>query len=189
MTKAVWTTMTEIILQYTGLWPTAFFTIVALMVVTYKVVCGMFFSADDFVPIKRQPLHLGDMTEEELRAYNGSDLEKPLLMAIKGKIYDVSTSKIFYGPGGSYAMFAGRDASRALAQLSFKPEDINGNLEGLSDTQLEILQDWEYKFMDKYAQVGQLVPKKTPTENKAEEESVWDRTSAEGIKSRYAAGE
>ncbi|PHT98798.1 Membrane steroid-binding protein 2 [Capsicum chinense] len=133
--------MTEIILQYTGLWPTAFFTIVALMVVTYKVVCGMFFSADDFVPIKRQPLHLGDMTKEELRAYNGSDSEKPLLMAIKGKIYDVSTSKMFYGPGGSYAMFAGRDASRALAQLSFKPEDINGNLEGLSDAQLEILQD------------------------------------------------
>ncbi|PHT51198.1 Membrane steroid-binding protein 2 [Capsicum baccatum] len=162
MTTTVWTTMTEIILQYLGLWPTTFFTIVALMVVAYNVVCGMFFSADDFVPIKRQPLHLGNMTEE-LRAYNGSDSEKPLLMAIKGKIYYVSTSKMFYGPGDSYAMFAGRDASRALAQLSFKPEDFNGSLEGLNDAQLEILQDWEYKFIDKYAQVRQLVPKKTST--------------------------
>ncbi|KAM3237137.1 hypothetical protein P3L10_012166 [Capsicum annuum] len=36
--------------------------------------------------------------------------------------------------------------------------------------------------MDKYTWVGQLVPKKTPTENKAEEESVWDRTSAEAFK-------
>ncbi|KAM3341844.1 hypothetical protein P3S68_026810 [Capsicum galapagoense] len=133
MTMAVWTTMTDITLQCTGLWATSFFIIVALMVVTYKIVCGMFFSVDDFVPIERQSLHLGDMSEEELRDYNGSDSEKSLLMAIKGKIYDVSTSKMFYGPGGSYAMFAGRDASRVLAQLSFKPEDFNGSLEGLSD--------------------------------------------------------
>ncbi|KAF3645743.1 putative regulator of nonsense transcripts 2-like [Capsicum annuum] len=152
MTTAVWTTMTEIILQYTGLWPTTFFTTVALM-----------------------SLHLGDMPEEELRAYNGSDSEKPLLMAIKEKIYDVSTSKMFYSPGGSYAMLAGRDASRALAQLSFKLEDFNGSLEGLSDAQLKILQDWEYKFMDKFARVGQLVLKKTPTENKTEEESFGIR--------------
>ncbi|PHT84796.1 Membrane steroid-binding protein 2 [Capsicum annuum] len=81
------------------------------MVVTYKVVCGMFFSGDDFVPIKRQSLNLGDMTKEELRAYNGFDSEKPFLMAIKGKIYDVSTSKMFYGTGGSYAMFVRRDVS------------------------------------------------------------------------------
>ncbi|KAF3645745.1 putative steroid-binding protein 3 [Capsicum annuum] len=79
------------------------------MVVTYKVVCGMFFSGDDFVPIKRQSPNLGDMTKEELRAYNGFDSEKPFLMAIKGKIYDVSTSKMFYGTGGSYAMFVRRD--------------------------------------------------------------------------------
>ncbi|KAK4366505.1 hypothetical protein RND71_014385 [Anisodus tanguticus] len=40
------------------------------------------------------PLHLGDITEEELWAYNGSDSQKPLLMAIKEHIYDVSTSKL-----------------------------------------------------------------------------------------------
>lgn len=175
MTTA-WATTTETIFEYTGLSPTAFFTIVVMMVVTYKVVCGMFVSAADFVPVKRQPLHLGDMTDEELRAYSGSDSEKPLLMAIKGQIYDVSTSKMFYGPGGSYAMFAGRDASRALALLSFKPEDINGNLEGLSDAELEILQDWECKFMEKYPRVGQLVPKKT-TANNIEDASVEGKNS------------
>nr|XP_018626493.1 membrane steroid-binding protein 2-like isoform X2 [Nicotiana tomentosiformis] len=166
---SVWTAMTETILEYTGLSSTAFFTIVAMMVVTYKVVCGMFISADDFVPVKREPLHLGDLTEEELKAYNGSDSQEPLLMSIRGQIYDVSSSKMFYGPGGPYAMFAGRDASRALAQLSFKPQDINGNLEGLSDAELEILQDWEDKFIEKYARVGQLVPKKTLTEKEEDE--------------------
>ncbi|OIT20994.1 PREDICTED: membrane steroid-binding protein 2-like isoform X2 [Nicotiana attenuata] len=166
---SVWTSMTETILEYTGLSSTAFFTIAAMMVVTYKVVCSMFVSADDFVPVKREPLHLGDLTEEELKAYNGSDSQKPLLIAIRGQIYDVSSSKMFYGPGGPYAMFAGRDASRALAQLSFKPQDINGNLEGLSDAELEILRDWEDKFIEKYARVGQLVPKKTLTEKEKDE--------------------
>lgn len=64
---------------------------------------------------------------------------------------------MFYGPGGPYAMFAGKEASRALALLSFKPEDINGNLEDLGPDELQILEDWEFKFIDKYAKVGQLV--------------------------------
>lgn len=72
---------------------------------------------------------------------------------------------MFYGPGGPYAMFAGRDASRALALLSFDPQDLTGNIEGLSEDQLEILQDWEYKFMEKYAKVGQLVSEKTQKHN------------------------
>lgn len=76
---------------------------------------------------------------------------------------------MFYGAGGPYAMFAGRDASRALAQLSFKPQDINGNLEGLSDAELEILRDWEDKFIEKYARVGQLAPKKTLTKKEEDE--------------------
>ena len=71
---------------------------------------------------------------------------------------------MFYGPGGPYAMFAGREASRALALLSFKPQDINGNLEGLDAPELEILQDWEDKFEEKYVKVGQLVPEPMRTE-------------------------
>lgn len=72
---------------------------------------------------------------------------------------------MFYGPGGPYGMFAGREASRALALLSFNPQDINGNLEGLDDSELEILQDWEDKFIEKYAKVGQLVPEGTRIEH------------------------
>lgn len=54
-------------------------------------------------------------------------------------------------------MFAGKEASRALALLSFKPEDINGNLEDLGPEELQILEDWEFKFIEKYPKVGQLV--------------------------------
>ncbi|PSS35778.1 Membrane steroid-binding protein [Actinidia chinensis var. chinensis] len=160
----LYSTAMDAITEYTGLSPAAFFTIAAMMVVVYKVVCGMFVAAGDYVAVNRanayalrEPVQLGDVTEEELRAYNGSDPEKPLLMAIKGHIYDVSRSRMFYGPGGAYALFAGRDASRALALMSFDPQDLTGNIEGLGASELEVLQDWEYKFMEKYVKVGQLV--------------------------------
>jgi membrane-associated progesterone receptor component len=39
-------------------------------------------------------VQVGEITEEELRQYDGSDPEKPLLMAIKGQIYDVSQSRL-----------------------------------------------------------------------------------------------
>ncbi|KAG0477508.1 hypothetical protein HPP92_014349 [Vanilla planifolia] len=60
----------------------------------------------------------------------------------------------------------GRDASRALALMSFDHNDLTGNLEGLSDSELDVLQDWEEKFMEKYVKVGQLAAKKTTITNK-----------------------
>lgn len=61
---------------------------------------------------------------------------------------------MFYGPGGPYALFAGKDASRALAKMSFDEKDLTGDLTGLGHFELEALQDWEYKFMSKYVKVG-----------------------------------
>lgn len=72
---------------------------------------------------------------------------------------------MFYGPGGPYALFAGRDASRALALMSFDPKDLTGNIEGLSESELEVLQDWEYKFMEKYVKVGQLISNNASSES------------------------
>ena len=57
--------------------------------------------------------------------------------------------RVFYGPGGPYALFAGKDASRALAKMTFKENDLNGDLTGLDVFELEALQDWENKFMRK----------------------------------------
>lgn len=102
------------------------------------------------------PVQLGEISEEELKQYDGSDSNKPLLMAIKSQIYDVSQSRMFYGPGGPYALFAGKDASRALAKMSFEEKDLTGDISGLGPFELEALQDWEYKFMSKYVKVGSI---------------------------------
>lgn len=70
---------------------------------------------------------------------------------------------MFYGPGGPYALFAGKDASRALAKMSFEEQDLTGDIEGLGPFELDALQDWEYKFMSKYFKVG-TIKKETNTE-------------------------
>lgn len=76
----------------------------------------------------------------------------------------MTPGKNFYGPGGPYANFAGRDASRGLAFGSFDEDmltkDLNGpldKLEDLKDEQWEALRGWEERFDEKYLVVGRLV--------------------------------
>ncbi|XP_072962527.1 membrane steroid-binding protein 1-like [Typha angustifolia] len=160
----LWETLKHGITAYTGLSPAALFTVVAAAAAFYYVVLGFFTSPpprkrdtelEDMEPLP-PPVQLGEITEEELKVYDGSDPKKPLLMAIKGQIYDVTQSRMFYGPGGPYALFAGRDASRALAKMSFEEEDLTGDISGLGPFEVEALQDWEYKFMSKYVTVGTI---------------------------------
>jgi membrane-associated progesterone receptor component len=169
----LWETLKQAIVAYTGLSPATFFTAVAVAAALYHVVSGLFASPPPPPPRQREepeaeplppPVQLGEITEEELKQYDGSDPKKPLLMAIKGQIYDVTQSRAFYGPGGAYALFAGKDASRALAKMSFEPQDLNGDISGLGPFELEALQDWEYKFMGKYVKVG-TIKKNAPVED------------------------
>uniref|UniRef100_A0A2P2JSM6 Membrane steroid-binding protein 2-like n=1 Tax=Rhizophora mucronata TaxID=61149 RepID=A0A2P2JSM6_RHIMU len=171
----LWETMKEAITAYTGLSPATFFTVLALVLVSYHVISGLFES-----PAQRQtprrleeqmeplppPVQLGEVTVEELGQYDGSDPKKPLLMAIKGQIYDVSQSRMFYGPGGPYALFAGKDATRALAKMSFEDKDLTGDISGLGPFEMDTLQDWEYNFMSKYIKVG-TIKKTVPVEEGA----------------------
>jgi membrane-associated progesterone receptor component len=98
-----------------------------------------------------------DYNLAELREFNGNDKSKPLLMGVDGHVYDMSRGAAFYGPGGPYAAFAGRDATRALAKMSFDEEDLDAGKDGLSDTELSTLHDWIEKFDFKYDKVGKLI--------------------------------
>ncbi|CAH9111303.1 unnamed protein product [Cuscuta europaea] len=165
MDLQLWETLKEAIKSFTSLSPAALFTIAALFIAIYYVASALFGSSDhsnyqrareleeESKPLP-PPVQVGEISEEELKQYDGSDPNKPLLMAIKAQIYDVTQSRMFYGPGGPYALFAGKDASRALAKMSFEEKDLTGDISGLGPFELEALQDWEYKFMSKYVKVG-----------------------------------
>ncbi|XP_065869931.1 membrane steroid-binding protein 2-like [Euphorbia lathyris] len=174
MALELWESLKDAITVYTGLSPASFFTVLAFALSAYYIISELFGSSNNrprprSVEEQMQPLpppvQLGEVTEEELKQYDGNDPKKPLLMAIKGQIYDVSQSRMFYGPGGPYALFAGKDASRALAKMSFEDKDLTGDISGLGPFELEALQDWEYKFMSKYVKVGTI---KKPVTDEAE---------------------
>ncbi|KAK4172671.1 cytochrome b5-like heme/steroid binding domain-containing protein [Triangularia setosa] len=102
-------------------------------------------------------------TPRTLLPYNGEN-NMPVYLAVKGRVFDVTRGRNFYGPGGPYANFAGRDASRGLAKGSFDEDmltkDLDGPLDTLSDLtkdELEAMAGWEERFMEKYLVVGKLV--------------------------------
>ncbi|XP_054776068.1 membrane steroid-binding protein 1-like [Prosopis cineraria] len=195
MALQLWETLKEAIVAYTGLSPATFFTVLALVFAVYYLVSGLFGSSDRRPRADREteeqmqplppPVQLGEITEEELKAYDGSDPKKPLLMAIKGQIYDVSQSRMFYGPGGPYALFAGKDASRALAKMSFEEKDLTGDISGLGPFELDALQDWEYKFLSKYVKVG-TIKKSVPV---TEAESTGEPSGSASRDAAAAAAE
>jgi|GEM_PF-1663737 len=98
-----------------------------------------------------------DYSLAELGQYDGSDSTKPLLLAIRGQVYDVTRGRDFYGPGGPYGIFAGKDCTRALAKVSFDEELFTGNVEGLGAEELEKLDEWIEIFEGKYRRIGRLL--------------------------------
>ncbi|GMG98812.1 hypothetical protein Nepgr_000652 [Nepenthes gracilis] len=98
-----------------------------------------------------------EFTSQQLKQYDGSVPSRPIYVAIKGRVFDVTTGVNFYGPGGPYSMFSGKDASRALAKMSKNDEDVSPSLDGLSEKELGVLADWEKKFEAKYPVVGRVV--------------------------------
>ncbi|KAL6901993.1 hypothetical protein ACP4OV_004869 [Aristida adscensionis] len=186
---------------YTGLSPAAAATIFALMLATYLLVSSLFVApspSSSPVPpeppqqpppppqyekkgeeeeaampfVFPEPVEVGEVTLDQLRAYDGKDPAKQILIAIRGQVYDVSRGRLFYGPQGPYSLFAGRDATRALALMSFDPNDLTGDLEGLSPDDLEVLQDWEEKFKERYPRVGYLASSENATESRQNDTQI-----------------
>jgi membrane-associated progesterone receptor component len=111
-------------------------------------------SGDRIISKEELALHTG--TEEKPEGYGTA----PIYVGAGDQVFDVSFGGVtFYGPGCSYHRFAGKDASRALAKMSFDPADTeNTDVSDLTDKQLKILDDWIKTFADRksYPVVGRL---------------------------------
>lgn len=94
-------------------------------------------------------------TVEELAQYDGSDPDKPIYLALLGKVYDVTAGRNYYGPGGGYSFFAGRDATRSYITGCFQTH-LTHDLRGLSEGEIKNLDQWVsmYANSEKYFYVG-----------------------------------
>ncbi|EJW82308.1 hypothetical protein WUBG_06779 [Wuchereria bancrofti] len=107
------------------------------------------------------PMQKRDFTVEQLLHFNGIQNER-ILMAICGKVFDVTKGSIFYGPEGAYGKLAGHDATRALAMMDLTlVKDTPDDLSDISDSDLNTAREWMQsficKFYDKYPVVGKLL--------------------------------
>ena len=75
----------------------------------------------------------------------------PIYLGAGGKVFDVSFGGVtFYGKGNSYNLFAGCDASRALAKMSFDKENIrNPDVSDLDEKEQKVLSDWVKTFKER----------------------------------------
>ncbi|KAG5177177.1 hypothetical protein JKP88DRAFT_333370 [Tribonema minus] len=102
-------------------------------------------------------------TKEQLAAGTGEGpipdgaAAAPMLVAVAGKVFDVSYGGApHYGKGCPYNLFVGRDASRALAKMSFDAENLdNPSIADLSLAEVGVMNDWAARFEKKgYRVVG-----------------------------------
>ena len=80
----------------------------------------------------------------------------PILLAVDGTVYNVYKGRNFYGPGGEYAIFAGRDATRLLAKGKLDEETDAEQQQPLNIAERAVLATWIYTFQQKYDIVGPL---------------------------------
>lgn len=97
------------------------------------------------------------MTIEELEQYDGRNGK--IYLACGGVVFDV-TDAPSYQAKGSYRMFAGKDASVALAKYSFDSKWVNMRPQDaeLTEGQLKAIEGWKEFYTEKYPVVGELIP-------------------------------
>lgn len=140
--------------------------LIAILYLIYKILKPE--SDDDDVKYEPPlpPMKKQDMTPQQLREYDGVKREDGrVLIAVLGKIFDVTKSKNFYGPGGPYSSFAGKDASRGLATFNVNSAcEEYDDLSDLKKGELDQVREWSEQFTEKYPIVGKLLkPDETAT--------------------------
>jgi hypothetical protein len=66
-----------------------------------------------------------------------------LRLNFSGTVFDVSTGRDYYGKGGTYNVFAGKDASRALVCGCMNKEVQIYDYRGLKESQLNRIEYWQ----------------------------------------------
>lgn len=94
---------------------------------------------------------------EELGRFDGRDSSLPILMAVRGLVFDVSTGREFYATGARYHAFSGRDLTRAVARMSLAPSDLTDDCSSLTEDEWSFLaRVLRETYLARYPVVGHL---------------------------------
>jgi len=159
----------------------SYLNIVLTLAIVYLIYKILFPKEEVYTPPPPQPAPLKpqDMTLEQLKKYDGvhADGDGHVCMAVLGTIFDVTRGKRFYGPGGPYSAFAGRDASRGLATFDVAAmTDRYDDLSDLKPDEMEQVKDWHSQFSEKYTVLGKLIQ---PGEESSQKEAVEEPVKEE----------
>lgn len=130
-------------------------------------------SSKDGSPELAEPTRI--FTKEELAKYKGEN-GGDIYLALMGRVFDVTRGRDYYGPGGGYAFFSGKeifnikihmiielplfcvcigvDGSRAFVTGDFKPEGLIDDITGLGSQDYIGLRDWLDFYMKDYQYIG-----------------------------------
>lgn len=113
------------------------------------------FSTDSAAPLQNRK---GEQvfTAEGLSRYDGGDGSPGLCLALLGVVYDVSRGVEYYGPGGGYSFFSGRDGSRAFVSGQFDEDGLVDDVRGLSSGDYLGLEEWQLFYEKDYKRLGVL---------------------------------
>jgi predicted heme/steroid binding protein len=93
----------------------------------------------------------------ELARQDGRNPAEPILIAVRGIVFDVSEGGRFYASGSRYHAMAGRDASRAVARMSLAPEDLTDDCSTLTEAEWTFLERVLHEtYLAKYPVAGHL---------------------------------
>ncbi|XP_026191850.1 membrane steroid-binding protein 1 [Cyclospora cayetanensis] len=121
------------------------------------------------IDTERKEDNLKRFTLDELHKCRGGP-SNDLLVGIQGLVYNVGANeagRMFYGPGGSYHIFAGRDATVALAKMALEEGMLNSlslcdlpfaqppaKWVLLSNEERNCIRQWARRCCSKYPLVG-----------------------------------
>ncbi|GLH03360.1 hypothetical protein R5R35_007133 [Gryllus longicercus] len=161
--------------------PINIFLVGVITLLVYKIIKSRHREPVEIQVEPKLPKLRRDFTVEELKKYDGNQADGRILIAVNSNVFDVTAGKRFYGPGGPYAAFAGRDASRGLATFSVvSGEDGYDDLSDLNSMEMESVREWEMQFKEKYEYVGRLLkPGEQPTNYSDEEEEASPQESVD----------
>jgi len=98
-------------------------------------------------------------TVSEIARYDGSDSTKPILLAVKGRVYDVTKGKQHYQPGGSYHYLAAKDCTLGLCTSCNNADDAackDKTVHTLLPSEHKSANEWINTYNKKYTLVGFL---------------------------------